>query len=192
MPDFLLQIDQSLFFWINQGWANPILDWFMPVITFKENGFPLWIAVYVLLLWKGGKKGRIAALLIIPVIALSDQMAASVIKPWVERMRPCAAMLNVRMLIGLKTSYSFPSAHASNIFAAATFFSVFYPKGRMVYFTLAVLVGLSRIYVGVHYPFDVIGGAILGALCAWTVIWFYRGSETIIAKIRQVPPHPVV
>ncbi|MBN1543504.1 phosphatase PAP2 family protein [candidate division KSB1 bacterium] len=190
--DFLQQIDTSLFFWINQGWQNPIFDWLMPFVTRKENGFPLWIVVYILLLWKGGTKGRIAALLIIPVIVFSDQLSASVFKPLFQRTRPCVALEDVQMLTGLKTSFSFPSSHAANIFAAASFFAIFYPQGRWFYWTLASLVGLSRIYVGVHYPFDVIAGAVLGVLCTLFVIGAYRLIEKTIARSRGRPAQPVV
>ena len=169
MLDFLFQLDTFLFYVINKDLANPLFDWLMPFVTKKEHGFPLWIAVYIMLLWKGGKKGRIAALLIIPVIFASDQLSAQVLKPLFERIRPCVALENVRLLTGMKTSYSFPSAHATNIFAAATFFTLFYPKGKWAYLTLALLVSISRVYVGVHYPSDVIAGAIVGWIIGWIV-----------------------
>lgn len=176
MLDFLVQLDMNLFFVINQDLANPFFDWFMPFITKKEHGFPIWTAVYILLIWKGGKKGRIAALLIIPVIFASDQLSAQVLKPIFERTRPCVALEGVRTLTGMKTSFSFPSAHATNIVATATFFTAFYPRGKWAYFTLAFLVSYSRIYVGVHYPLDVLAGGLLGALCALGVIYAYKGT----------------
>ena len=74
--EFLQQLDTSLFYFINHGWQNPLFDWLMPFVTRTENGFPLWGAAYVLMIWKGGKKGRIAALLTIPLIVLSDQLSA--------------------------------------------------------------------------------------------------------------------
>jgi len=78
-------------------------------------------AVYILLLWKGGKKGRISALIIIFIILSSDQLSAGILKPLFLRVRPCVMLENVFLLIDFKTSYSFPSAHAANSFATATF-----------------------------------------------------------------------
>ncbi len=191
MLEFLQQIDIQLFFAVNRGLENTFFDWLMPVITKKENGFPIWIVAIVLMLWKGGKKGRIAVLLVIPLITFSDQLSASVLKPFFERLRPCVALENVHLLVGRKTSWSFPSAHATNIFAAATYFSVVYPRGKIFYFILAVLVGFSRIYIGVHYPFDVLAGALLGAIVAWIVIYAYRGSLLLYCKAANKKIKPL-
>ncbi|MBD3384343.1 phosphatase PAP2 family protein [candidate division KSB1 bacterium] len=191
MLEFLQQIDIQIFYAINRGLLNAFFDWLMPVITKKENGFPLWIAAIVLMLWKGGKKGRIAVLLVIPLITLSDQLSASVFKPLFERVRPCVALENVHLLVGMKTSWSFPSAHATNIFAAATYFSAVYPRGKLFYFILAVLVSLSRIYIGVHYPFDVLAGALLGSAVAWGVIYAYRGSVLLYGKWSEKEIKPL-
>ncbi len=177
MLDVLQRIDTSLFFTINNGLSNSFFDWLMPFITTKQNWYPLFLIIIVGLLWKGGKKGRIAVLLLIPVIVLSDQISASLIKPLVDRMRPCEAFESlgtVHMLIGMKTSASFPSSHAANSFAAAAFFAYFYPRWQWSYFTIAALIAFSRVYVGVHYPFDVFAGALLGVACAYIVIFPYK------------------
>ena len=145
----------------------------MPFITNKQYWYPLFGVVYVLLLWKGGKKGRISALIIIFIILSSDQLSAGILKPLFLRERPCVMLENVYMLIGFKISYSFPSAHAANSFTTATFFAFLYPKGKLVYFILASLVGFSRVYVGVHYPFDVLAGALLGSGCAYVGIYVF-------------------
>ena len=190
MLEWLQNIDTQLFFFINNGLSNPVFDWLMPFITTKQNWYPLFLIIIIGLLWKGGKKGRIVVLLLIPVITLSDQIAASVIKPWVDRVRPCQAfeaMGTVNMLIGMKTSPSFPSNHAANSFAAAAFFAHFYPERRWLYYTIAALVAFSRVYVGVHYPIDVLAGAILGFLCAFIVYFAY---EWISKKVRQKEPLP--
>ena len=176
MIDALLRMDTALFFFINNDLANPIFDWVMPFITHKENWYPFFFVIIIGMVWKGGRQGRIAVLLLIPLIVLSDQITSSLIKPLVDRTRPCEAyqaLGTVRALIGVKTSPSFPSSHAANAFAAAMFFALFYPKRQWIYFVIAALVAFSRIYVGVHYPLDVIAGGVIGVLCALFVYACY-------------------
>lgn len=186
MLEFLDTLDTSLFFIINRDLQNALFDGFMPFITNKEHWYPVFLVIIVGLLWKGGKKGRIVVGLLIPVIVLSDQISASLIKPFFDRMRPCEAMQElemVNMLIGLKTSPSFPSSHAANSFAAATFFAHYYPRFRWIYFAIAVVIAYSRVYVGVHYPFDVLVGALLGVCCAFLVYFSYDHLAKGKAKI---------
>jgi len=184
--NLLVEIDTAVFYFINVSLANPFFDWFMPFITEKTHWFPVWGVVIIGLLWKGGKKGRGAVLLIIPVIFLSDQLSAHVIKPWIARPRPCVTLPDVHLLVGLKTSLSFPSAHAANFFAVATHFNYFYPKYRWVYFSAAFFVALSRVFIGVHYPLDIIAGGILGAACAMFVIYVWRVVEKFMAKRKTI------
>jgi undecaprenyl-diphosphatase len=186
--DYLLHLDTQLFYFINVGLQNPFFDWFMPFITERTHWFPVWGIAVIGLLWKGGKKGRTAVLLIIPVIILSDQLSAAVLKPLVARTRPCVALADVHLLIGIKTSFSFPSAHAANFFATATFFNYFYPKYRWYYFTAAALVAISRVSIGVHYPLDIIAGALLGAGCAGIVIFSWRAVEALLEKNKKSTP----
>ena len=184
MIDFLVEMDIAVFYFINVTLANPFFDWFMPFITEKKHWFPVWGILIIGLLWKGGKKGRTAVLLIIPVIFLSDQLSAHVLKPLIARPRPCVTLTDVHMLVGIKRSLSFPSAHAANFFAVATYFNYFYPKYRWVYFSAAFIVAISRVSIGVHYPLDIIAGGILGAACALFVIYTWRGVEKIIENKR--------
>ena len=184
MQHTLQSIDTAIFYFINQTLHNEFLDWFMPFITEKYHWFPIFFIIYTLLLWKGGKKGRIAALLIIFVILLSDQFSSFVVKPLFARTRPCVELENVRMLIGRKTSWSFPSSHAANSFAAATFFAYYYPLAKRLYFIIASLAAISRVYVGVHYPFDALGGAVIGVGCALAVIYSFNLIAVLITNIR--------
>ena len=181
MLEILEQIDVELFYFINVSLQNPFFDWFMPFITEKTHWFPVWGITIILLLWKGGRQGRIVVLLVIPVIIMSDQLAAQVFKPLIGRVRPCVALSDVHLLVKMKTSFSLPSAHAANFFALATFFTIFYQRYKWWFFSAAFLVALSRVSVGVHYPFDVFAGAILGSVCALVItkLWKYANAKYI-------------
>ena len=100
-------------------------------------------------------------------LALTDQFSSALLKNWVGRIRPCRALTDVRMLTDCNTSYSFPSSHAVNIFAAAFFLAQPFKKFSPLIFAIAAAVGYSRVYIGIHYPLDVIGGAGIGLLIAW-------------------------
>ncbi|KAA3612135.1 MAG: phosphatase PAP2 family protein [Calditrichaeota bacterium] len=184
MLEALIEFDIWLFRLVNTGMQNAVLDFLAPIVTNKKNWTPLFIVLIIGLAWKGGYRGRMVLLLTIPVILLSDQISASLLKPWVGRMRPCVELENVNALLGIKKSFSFPSSHATNSFAAATLFSYFYPTKKVLFFTLALIICFTRVYVGVHYPIDVVFGAALGALCAYFVYFIYRKLENRFGKIK--------
>lgn len=179
---FLSAIDTAVFLFLNKTVANPIFDFLMPIVTESDNWtIPLALIVLALLIF-GGKKGRIAVILVVFIVTLSDQLSSHVFKPWIGRIRPCFVVEGVRQLIRQSKSFSFPSSHASNMTAVATLFSVKYPKYRWIYIGIAVLVGYSRIYVGVHYPFDVLAGGVLGVLCAIAIL---QGERLVIHLYRN-------
>jgi len=172
------KIDEALFYFVNVNLANPLTDKLMPFITERDNWFIFYALIWLYLIFKGGKRGRVAAILIIPLILLTDQFSNNVIKPYFQRIRPCHALSNVHLLVGCTDAYAFPSIHAVNNFAAATLFSHFYPRIKYFLFTGAFVVSISRIFVGVHYPFDVIGGALIGIMFALFIIYFWKLFNT--------------
>jgi undecaprenyl-diphosphatase len=184
MVDFLNHLDTALFLFFNRDLACPVLDPFFTTIT---NG-RFWIIPGLLMATAFVLKERKAALwaLIMAAItvALSDQITCAIIKPLVHRLRPCNPSVMIeggRFLLGLKTSLSFPSAHAANWFAQAMLFTLLYPRRGFWFFLCAAAVAYSRIYVGVHYPIDVLGGAVLGVVIGAAVFFAWR---TVAKRLR--------
>jgi len=89
---------------------------------------------------------------------------SQVVKSFGDRPRPPLLLHDVRLVVKPLFVHSFPSGHTTTAFAAAIVWAAFFPRWRWVFFAIAALVGLSRVYVGVHFPFDVVGGALLGTL----------------------------
>jgi undecaprenyl-diphosphatase len=163
MLDFFYGIDLQIFYFINHTLSNPLFDKFFPFITEVKNWYIAYVLLFLLLVIKGGRTGRIAALLLLVMIAATDQLSSFFIKNLVHRIRPCNILPDVRILVTCTQAFSFPSSHAVNNFAAATYFYRLYPKYKWPLFIAAFLLAFSRPYVGVHYPSDSIGGAIIGA-----------------------------
>ncbi len=172
--EFFQTLDEYLFYFINVNLSNTFTDKLMPFITERSNWFIFYILVWLYLIFKGGIRGKVVALLIIILIVATDQFSNNVLKPYFERIRPCNGLPNVHLLIGCSNSYSFPSIHAVNNFAAATLFSYFYPNMKYFLFVGATIVALSRVFCGIHYPFDIIGGALIGILFGLSVVYLWN------------------
>ncbi|MBI4548466.1 MAG: phosphatase PAP2 family protein [Ignavibacteriae bacterium] len=179
MIDFLYSVDKALFVFLNQTISNPLFDVVMPFLTDLNKspiGWFLFISTWLLFLLKGGKKGRIVGLMVIPLILMSDQVSSTVIKNIVMRPRPCHEVdgfqmfEQIRLLVPCGSGYSFPSSHAVNSFALATFLSYHYRRWAWACFTFSGLIAFSRVSVGVHYPSDILGGAMLGNVCGGVMI----------------------
>lgn len=183
MVEFLYGLDVSIFHFLNSSIANPVFDVVMPFITDLNKttfGLGLYGIAWLLLMWKGGRKGRILGLMLIPLIFMSDQLSSTLIKKWIERPRPCHTVNGIPVLGGIHllvpcgSGYSFPSSHAVNNFAVGVFFSYYFRRWGWVILIWATMVAFSRISVGVHYPSDVLGGAVVGACCALLFIGIWN------------------
>ncbi|MBD3170591.1 MAG: phosphatase PAP2 family protein [candidate division Zixibacteria bacterium] len=160
--DFIVNIDIQVFYFINMTIANNVMDLVMPFITEESNFLYPLIAVCVGIIFLMKRRGLVILLWGGVLIALSDQLSSSVIKPLVDRPRPCHELDLYRLLVNCGAGKSFPSSHATNMFAAATFFGEKFLNRRREFYLVAFMVALSRVYVGVHYPLDVIAGAAIG------------------------------
>ncbi len=191
MIDFLYGIDRWLFFFIHHTMRNDLLNVVMPFLTdFNQmlGGKIFFLAVGFILLVLGGRTGRIVVIVLIFTITISDQLSSSVIKHLVERERPCHVLEGVQPLVDCGSGKSFPSSHAVNMFAAAVVFSYGYRRWAWAFYSLAGIIAFSRVYVGVHYPSDAVGGAVIGFLIGQMIIFLVRYIERIIPAKFGIKP----
>jgi membrane-associated phospholipid phosphatase len=192
MPDYLLQLDRQIFYFINHNLGNAFFDVLMPVLRNRLVWIPLYVFIFGFCLWRYKKQGLIIVVLLALTFGVADFGSATIIKSTYKRVRPCndpamAATIINRVPCG--TGYSFPSTHASDHFAIAVFLSIaFYKQYKWVLPTLliwAAAISFAQVYVGVHYPIDVTTGAfygtLVGLLFGW-ILWkidpdFIRGKK---------------
>lgn len=160
--EFLYSIDLAVFYFFNHTISTGFLDKFFSTITDVNK----WYIAYVILIgisfFKGGQRGKIAVIGLILLIIVTDQTGYRILKELFERIRPCNALNDVITPVGCAGGFSFPSNHALNNFAAAVFLLRLYPAYKWIFLIVAILISISRIYLGVHYPSDVLGGALIG------------------------------
>ncbi len=162
MVDFLYSIDLTVLYFFNHTLSSPALDRFFSTITNVNNWYITYIVLLGIAFFKGGRKGKVAVIALIFLIFFTDQFGHRFLKEVIGRIRPCNALPDLLTPLGCSGTLSFPSNHALNNFAAAMFFYRFYPNLKWLLFITAALVALSRVYLGLHYPSDLIGGALIG------------------------------
>jgi undecaprenyl-diphosphatase len=159
--------DVLLFRAVHHGLRHPALD---PVMRFLTEPGPLKLPLFGLaagIFLARGRRGALALLACVLTITVSDQVNSRAVKPLFRRMRPSVELADTRPLFGVRRTYAFPSSHAVNVFAAAPLVRELYPRGGIVYLGVASAVALSRVYVGDHWPSDVLAGAALGLWIGW-------------------------
>lgn len=187
LPTALAKLDVSALNFVNHGWSTPALDAFFSFVTEQRN-YALPAGLFAVYLWtKKGLKGRLCLLTLLVGVAVLDPISSRLIKPLVHRVRPCAAVPGVLTPHGDRGTFSFPSSHAVNIAGAATIVALSFPGWTLPVLGLALLVGLSRVYLGLHYPSDVMAGYLLGAAIGWAC---WRAIERAAAhrESRRRPP----
>ncbi len=173
----MMGLDFVLFRVINSDLSNAVFDLLMPVITDPDPFvIPIALLGIGLLIW-GGRKGRLLVVTALLLLVVSNALS-ELLKVWIQRPRPCQSLEAVRLLVGCSgRSFSFPSTHATNITAQAVLFGFHYRPLAIPLFLVAAAVGYSRVYVGVHYPTDVVGGVLVGLACAALFVYLARKIE---------------
>lgn len=143
---------------------NKYLNILMRIITSMGNLGGIWIVVAGIILLND--KHNLSGYMVILTLIISTIIGEGIIKNIVKRVRPCNRCDNINLLISKPLSYSFPSGHALSSFAVAGVLSMYYVQYRLIFMGLALLIALSRIYLQVHYPTDIIAGIVLGTLCS--------------------------
>ncbi len=176
----LQRLDTKVFILFNERIHNPVFDVVMPILTNLAHHWYFWVAVVIIwvsMIIFGGKRGRAFSTLIPFVMAVSDQTSSHLIKHLVNRPRPCwlinghPLVPHERLLQGRLGSPSFPSSHSTNMMALATLLIILYPKKWWLWLLIPLIIGYTRVYVGVHFPGDVLGGYAVGFGSTCFVVW---------------------
>jgi len=186
-------VDVSLFRAINQGLSNPFFDWLMPIFAWNAFFVPLLLLGGVALVWKGGPRGRVFVLLLALIIAMGDGLVINTIKHAFERPRPHEVIADANLLVGRGSSASMPSSHTATWFAGMLIAFLFYRRTIWFMLPLAITMAFSRVYVGAHFPSDVVVGTLLGlgyaaaglVLAQW--LWSLAGPRLAPEWFRQTP-----
>lgn len=156
---------------------NPFLDKIMIFITsMGDIGF-IWILIATFLIIN--KKYRSIGLVVLCAVTIQSILGEVIIKNIVQRERPFLVLENINLIIKAPNSYSFPSGHTAAGIAAALTMIYYFGKKASIFLVLALLIAFSRVYLYVHYPTDIIGGILLGALGAYIAIMIGRKFNVV-------------
>jgi len=179
-----MEFDGQILLWIQENVRNPVLTPLITAITMLGNGGMVWVLASLLMLVprKTRKVGVMSLLALLTSLLINNGM----LKNLVARTRPYEVVDGLILLVPKQWDYSFPSGHAASSFASAWVFFRRLPKWfGLPALALAGLIGLSRLYVGVHYPTDVLFGILSGIFCGMIGLWLYE-KITALQKGRTV------
>ena len=172
----IFQFDSAILLWIQNSLRSDFLTPIMKVITHLGDKGIFWIALTLLLLIL--RKTRPTGVVCAAAMVFGLILTNLVIKNWAARIRPYELIEGLECIVGKADDFSFPSGHATNSFACAwVLFRRADKKWGVSALVLAILISLSRLYVGIHYPTDVLAGAAIGIGCACLALWLVPKME---------------
>lgn len=177
--DFLQMIDDTIVLWVRTHMRSEFLDGIMTWISKLGNGGILWISIGIMLLLLSIKKGknlRKWGLLLLISLGLTAILGNLILKPFIGRIRPYE-QLAFPIIINQLNDFSFPSGHTSAAFAAAWICYAMNKKWGILMLVFAVVMAFSRLYLGVHYPTDLLAGAVLGTIVSFIVLQCFQVLE---------------
>jgi len=171
MLEQIIQFDQELFLLINRGLGNTVFDWLLPILRNPFTWSPLYLFLIIFFIKHYGKTGILIVACTLITFGISDATSSHLIKKSVKRVRPCNDVVfksEVTLRARCGSGFSFTSSHATNHFAMAMFWIVLFRRkwrhALWLCLVWAISISFSQIYVGVHYPLDILSGAVLGTL----------------------------
>lgn len=189
MFNFFLDTDIRLFRWINSHHSH-FWDFVMYWTSDSYIWTPLYVFWLVYIISEYGKKGIWICVFVVLLIFMTDSGSTLLFKENFKRLRPCHTLANVHLVFGkCGGKYGFVSSHAANVFGLATYLSLWLHKDIQHFwkyaFIWASIIAYSRIYLGVHYPSDVLCGALLGMFIGWLNYKFVQTN--VIQRIFNEP-----
>lgn len=181
LHDLLIYWDYTAWYYLNTQWNNDFLDVLMPFLRNQWTWAPLYLFLLIFMPANYGRKGWMWCVFFLMAFAIGDFVSASLIKPYYLRLRPCNNPYIkdiVHLLVPCGSGLSFPSSHATNHFAMGIFSAVTLRKKVRWIWPVAILwalsIGYAQVYVGVHFPGDVLVGGLLGTLIGLLVGYVYN------------------